>query len=45
MNRTVGTATVILIITLFVSAGTLVSLDVVSLGSESSSLTIQVDKS
>jgi hypothetical protein len=45
MNRTVGTATVILIITLFVSAGTLVSLDVVSLGSESSSLTIQVDQS
>ena len=45
MNRTVGTATVILIITLFVSAGTLVSLDVVSLGGETSSLTIQVDLS
>ena len=45
MNRTVGTATVILIITLFVSAGTLVSLDVVSLGSGNSSLTIQVDQS
>ena len=45
MNRTVGTATVILIITLFVSAGTLVSLDVVSLGGETSSLTIQVDQS
>ena len=45
MNRTVGTATVILIITLFVSAGTLVSLDVVSLGNETSSLTIQVDQS
>ena len=45
MNRTIGTATVILIITLFVSAGTLLSLDVVSLSSESNSLTIQVDQS
>ena len=45
MNRSVGTATVILIITLFVSAGTLLSLDVVSLSSESNSLSIQVDQS
>lgn len=45
MNRTIGTATVILIVTLFVSAGTLLSLDVVSLGGESNSLTIQVDES
>ncbi len=44
MNRTIGTATVILIVTLFVSAGTLLSLDVVSFGSESSALTIQVDQ-
>ncbi|MFL2976242.1 MAG: PKD domain-containing protein [Candidatus Thalassarchaeaceae archaeon] len=44
MNRTIGTATVILIITLFVSAGTIISLDVVSLGSESSALTIEVDQ-
>ena len=44
MNRTIGTATVILIITLFVSAGTIISLDVVSLGSESNALTIEVDQ-
>lgn len=44
MNRTISTATVILVITLFVSAGTLLSLDVVSLGSESSPLTIEVDQ-
>ena len=44
MNRTIGTATVILIVTLFVSAGTLLSLDVVSFGNESSALTIEVDQ-
>ena len=44
MNRTIGTATVILIVTLFVSAGTLLSLDVVSFGSESTGLTIEVDQ-
>ena len=44
MNRAVGAATVILIVTLFVSAGTLLSLDVVSFGNESSALTIEVDQ-
>ena len=44
MNRNIGTATVILIVTLFVSAGTLLSLDVVSFGNESSALTIEVDQ-
>ena len=44
MSRVIGTATVILIATLFVSAATLLSLDVVSLGSESSALTIEVDQ-
>ena len=44
MNRTIGTAIVILVVTLFVSAGTLLSLDVVSFGSESSALTIEVDQ-
>ena len=44
MNRTIGTATVILIVTLFVSAGTLLSLDVVSFGSESNALAIEVDQ-
>ena len=44
MNRTIGTATVILIVTLFVSAGTLLSLDVVSFGSETTDLTIEVDQ-
>lgn len=45
MNRTIVSASVILIVTLFVSAGTLLSLDVVSLGGESNSLSIQVDQS
>ena len=44
MNRTIGAGTVILIVTLFVSAGTLLSLDVVSFGNESSALTIEVDQ-
>ena len=45
MNRTIVSASVILIVTLFVSAGALLSLDVVSFGSESNSLSIQVDQS
>jgi hypothetical protein len=44
MNRAVASATVILVVALFISAGTLLSLDVVSFGSESSALSIEVDQ-